>query len=197
MTKTKIVTAKAVKPVSNLSEKDAVNINVKNLYTTTKQITQATDVAAKVGANLQLEYQKIACSAIKHIGEHKDVRIIRHVLDTLPEGMRKKSMSAFFDRFAPVKFGENETTGEAEVTYAADKQAKLVEALIFPWWKASVESTYVPFDLERELAKLIQRAETKLKRGVSAEKGDNVTPEQVTALSTIMLQLHNAAQAAA
>jgi len=192
-TKTKTVTVKKTAE----AKAPEVDIKVTNLYKTTKQITTATNSAAKTGAALQQEYQLIACSVISHLAEHKDIRVLRHMLDTLPEGMRKKSMSAFMDKYAPVTFGENPDTGEAEVKYNADKPANLVMALTFPWWKAAVEATYVPFNFEVELAKLIKRAENKLSKGTNPDKGDNVSPEQIALVSTVLVQLHsNEAQAA-
>lgn len=174
-----------------------VNIKASELYTTSKAINAATNTASKVGHNLQLEYQRIACSVIKHLDAHKDIRVVRHMMDTLPEGMRKKSMSAFLDKFASVSFVDNEETGKQEINYNKDKASNLVGALVFPWWKAATESKYIPFNLEVELQKLIHRAEGKLKKGVSEDKGDNVTPEQIAQLTAVAQNLHQGLPVAA
>lgn len=186
---TKTVAASATSNVE--TKQPEISVDVNTLYKNTKQINTAIANAVKAGNAVQVEYQRIACSAIKHLEEHKDIRVIRHLLETLPEGMRRKSMSAFFDKFASVSFSQNEETGKTEVTYNKDKKSNLVAALTFAWWKAAVESQYVPFDLAVELAKLINRAESKLKKGVSSEKGDKVSAEQIAQLSALQMQLAN------
>lgn len=102
--------------------------------------------------------------------------------------MRRKSMSAFFDKFASVSFDEN-ADGKMEITYNKDKKSNLIAALTFAWWKAAVESEYKPFDLAAELGKLLARAESKLKKGVSAERGDKVTAEQIAQLSSLQMAI--------
>lgn len=161
-------------------------VNKDSLYTTQVAIDEAIELAVVSGNNLQVEYQRIACSVILHVAKHHDIRVARKLVETLPEGMRKRSMSAFIDKFAPVSFDE-----EGEMHYDKNKKADIAGSLSFAWWKAASEGKYVPFILANELQKLLDRAMKRLDRA-DPERGDVVTGEQVAALSRLVATVHKA-----
>jgi hypothetical protein len=159
----------------------------KQLYTK-DQLNAAITKASTAGMKVQQEYQKIACSAILHLGQHKDIRVIRHILDTLPVGLRKQSLSAFFDAFAPVAFDE-----AGEVTYDKTKAVKLGEALKTSWWLAAKEPVYKPFVFMDELNKLLARAEKRVATA-TPDKGDSLSQKEVTALAKFVGSLMSTVQ---
>ena len=152
-----------------------------SLFKTTADIAKAIVAANTKGNALQVDYHKIACSIIVHLATNKDIRVARSMLDTMPESLRKDSMSKFLDLYAPVSFDE-----EGQVHYDADKPAKLGEALAAPWWKAKLPTVYKPFDFEAEVQRLLERAEQRLTKGVSTEKGDKLSAANVAALRSLI-----------
>lgn len=151
------------------------------LLKTTAEITKAIEAAVAKGNSLQLEYQRIACSAIVHLHENKDIRVIRNLLDTMPEGLRKVAMATFFDRYSQVRFDD-----EGQAHYDADKQTQLGLALEKAWWKTVKESVYTPFVFEAEVQKLIEKAEKRFEKGVDTSKGDKLSIAQIDALRSLI-----------
>lgn len=161
------------------------------LYTTTAQINDAIAKAVKSANTVQLAYQKIACSAIVHLHEHKDIRVIRNLLDTMPEGLRKVAMATFFDRYAQVRFDD-----EGQAHYDATKKTQLGLALEKAWWKTVKESVYTPFVFQAEVQKLIDRAEARFTKGVDTSKGDKLNIKQIAALKALIAPKRKVAKAA-
>jgi len=164
-------------------------VTKESLYKTTKAIEAAIVAAIAAGNTVQQEYQRIACSAMVHLYQHGDIRIVRHLLATLPEGMRKVSMATFFDKFAPVTFDD-----DGEVHYNKERKLDLAGALSLAWWKAAKEAVYTPFVLEAELKKLIEKASKKLAKGV--KEGDHVTNTMLVTLQSAYQQLTDQANIA-
>lgn len=151
------------------------------LYKTSTAINEAIGKVVKKAQSVQLEYQRIACSAIVHLHEHKDIRVIRRLLDTMPEGMRKVAMATFFDRYSQVRFD-----AEGQAHYDANKKTQLGLALEQAWWKTVKESVYTPFVFEAEVQKLIDRAEKRFEKGIDKSKGDALNLAQIDALKALI-----------
>lgn len=151
------------------------------LFKTTAEIEKAVKVAVKSGETLGKAYQRIACSAIVHLSQHKDIRIVRNILETMPPVLRKQAMAAFFDRYASVR-----VDAEGVFHYDAKKKAKLGEALEKPWQSTIRDQEYRPFVFEQAVMELIKKAETRLDKGLHPEKGDKVTIAQVDALKSLV-----------
>jgi len=173
--KTTVKTEKGVKSVGPLVTKA-------QLYSTTEQIEKAVAEATRNGVSLQVAYQKIAASAVLHLGQHKDIRIIRNILDTMPESLRRSAMTAYFDMFASAKLIDN------QFHYDDSKPTKLGEALETAWWKTVKEAEYRPFVLVDELEGLYNRALKRLEKADPA-KGDAVTANQLQALHNMINQV--------
>ena len=150
------------------------------LYKTTKSIEAAIAKAVVAGNAVQVEYQKIACSAIVHVGQHGDIRIIRNLLETMPEGMRQNSMAAFFDKYAPVAFD-----AEGVAHYDKTKSVRLGEALEAAWWKTLKPETYTPFVFADEVQKLYDKAQKRFAKA-DPSKGDAITVAQLDLLQQII-----------
>lgn len=140
------------------------------------------DAAAK-GNEAQNMYQIAACAAIQHLGKHKDIRVLRNLVEGMPDGLRKDSMSKFFDLYAPVSF-----TDEGEMLYDAAKPVKLGEALEKSWWTAKVPQPYKPFNFVDELEKLITKSQRKLDK-IDPEKGDDLTPRDINEAKALLAKL--------
>lgn len=182
--------ASTKKDVNDNHEVKAVSneplVSKESLYVTQQAIDEAIDRAIVSGNDLQTEYQRVACSVILHVAKHHDIRVARKLVETLPEGLRKRSMSAFLDRFAPISFDE-----EGVMTYDKNKKADIGGSLSFAWWKAASEGKYIPFILSNELQKLLDKAMKRLDKA-NPDKGDVVTGEQVAALSKLVASVHKA-----
>ena len=181
---------KAKKLDDNVAEVEVLTASEANfvvddaqLYRTSTAINEAIKNVVKAGHSVQHEYQRILCSAMLHVATHKNIHIIRNVLDTVPAGTRKASMCAFVDMFAPVSFDDK---GVAH--YNKAKKLRLADAYKLPWWKAKKEETYTPFVLHTMLGKFLQRCEKHL-LVAKPEEGDLISPEQVAALRKAYLAM--------
>lgn len=163
---------------------DAPALTEKQLYKTTKAIDAAIVAAGNDTKKVMLEYQVIGCSVALHLAEHHDIRVVRNLLASFHEGMRKAAMSAFLDKFATLTFDE-----EGECHYAKDKKLNLADALKTSWWKVGrPEAAYRPFNMVAELKALLGRAKAKVDKA-NPDKGDLVNFEMVGKLQVLAEQL--------
>lgn len=170
---TALTVAKEVKQVEILTP----IVTEGQLYKTAKAIEMAIAKAVVAGNALQVEYQLIACSLMTHLHQHKDIRLIRNFLGSLPEGMRKKSMSVYFEKFAQVMFDD-----EGEVHFDKERKLDLAGALALGWWKAAKETPYIPVNL-LYIQKYIQTLLNKIDK--AAAKGEVVPTEVTLTLSNL------------
>ena len=166
-------------------------VSEKTLYASTKAIEAAIAEASTKGNELQLEYHKIACSVIVHLGRNFDIRVFNRLIDTMPEGLRKDSMQAFFDKYSVIVFDDN---GEASIDKT--KGTRLGDALANAWWKAKKATPYIPYNFLDTLKKALDVAQKRAKKAEQAKVNgkpeaelDNVTWEQVNAFSLFIQTL--------
>ena len=172
MTQTEEKFDKSVKPF----------ITSKQLYKTEELAYEAEQKAVQSVASANILYQRVVCSYIVHLAEHGDIRIIRRMLDSFPESLRKDSMQKFLDVFGQVEFRSSDEGNKSTAFFAKGKKLRLGEALEKPWFKMTKPQEYRPFILATLLDELITKAENRLTKGISEEKGDLVSHAQVTAL---------------
>lgn len=110
---------------------------------------------AKTAATLQTRTHVLACSVLKHYGEHKDVRMVLKFIAAVPEMVRVNGLKLWFEAFAPIKF-----TDEGAI-YLKDGKYKLGEALDKPFWKfKAVEGApYEAIDLLKYAQQQIKKLE--------------------------------------
>ena len=132
-------------------------VSEKALYASTKAIEAAIAEASAKGNALQLEYHKIACSVIVHLGRNFDIRVFNRLIDTMPEGLRKDSMQAFFDKYSVVTFDDE---GQASIDKA--KGTRLGDALANAWWKAKKATPYIPYNFMETLKKVLDVAQKRV-----------------------------------
>lgn len=172
------------------NEKKAQVLAQGKLYKTEADIAKAIVAAEKKGNSVQNEYWTIAASLLVHLAKHKDIRIIRRVIEGFPEGMRKNSMLAYFEKFGSVRVltEENAITfkgQKGDIVYDAKRKLNLAGALETPWWKAAKEPEYKAFDLDKMIDNVIRLADRKMKDGVSADKGDKLDAKKLAALKAL------------
>jgi hypothetical protein len=121
------------------------------LYTTAAEIDTAVVLFHAKGQKLQTEAHRLACSVLRHVGEHGDVRVVLKFIQALPEMSRRNAVKAWFEHFGPVKFD-----GE-EITFVKGGKTRLGDAMEAPFWKFSPEPAYKPIDVAEALEALIKK----------------------------------------
>jgi hypothetical protein len=144
-------------------------------------------------APLEQEYQRFACYVISHLRKHRDVSIVRHLLNGMPRALSKKSMSRFIGKYAPVSF---DTKGIAY--FDKTKPFDLAGAITNPWCKGAIpakqqvgKKTTAPFVLLEELKDLHERASKRYNKR-TPDIDDEVTPGQLVKLQQLISSLEKA-----
>lgn len=158
------------------------------LLVTTKEIEQAIAAAVTISKDAMELYQLAACSTIVHLHKHSDIRLVRRLIDTIPEGMRKASMMAYFDRFAKVTFDDDDVA-----TFDKDKSTDLAGALAMPWYKAKSQESFKPFNLLEVLIRARKQTAKKLEKGIQLDKGDLASQEMLNTLDAAIKTLEGQA----
>ena len=110
-------------------------ITEKDLFKDEKAASAAEEKAVTAGQSLQKTYQRIVCTYLVHLAKHKDIRVIRRMLDNMPQSLRKDSMQKFILQYGTVKAVEDEN-GKATYHYDGTKKLQLGLALEKAWWLA-------------------------------------------------------------
>lgn len=173
-------------------------VAVANLYKTKGAIDKAINDAKVSTINVMVEYQKIACSCIKHLLEHKDITVIRNLLDNWPEALRKVAISGFIDAYAPVKFEQDEATKKTIVHFSKERFStqfnteevraeKLESACGNAWYSmnGTKEPEYKPFNLYTMLTRVITQARNKFDKGIDESKGDYLPADAILQLEAL------------
>lgn len=150
------------------------------LYTSAKAILAAASAQSKIDTESVDEWQKIFMSTVKHIDKHRDVTVIRNVLDKVLASVhiayRVDSAKAYFDKVAPVRFDEN---GVAQ--YVKGKKTDMALAMSLAWWNARKPQEFKSFDFNAELGKLLDKASKLLQKPAEELKQHNIDLAQVNA----------------
>lgn len=121
------------------------------LYETVAEIDAACVAFFKKGNSLQTEAHKLACSVLKHVGEHGDVRVVAKFIASFPELTRVNAVKAWFEAYGPVQF---DTKG---INYVKGAKTRLGEAIETPFWKLTQEKPYEPVNAAKALEVLIKK----------------------------------------
>lgn len=161
------------------------------LYATDKQIAEAIVKTNGKAATVQVEYQRIAASALVHLSKHKDIRVVRAMMEHFPESLRKNSMLKYLEVCGQVRvltdadIEGGKFKGEAgDIVFDKSRKLHLNDALTLAWWKAKKQEEYRPYSLAAEVARIISIAEKRIKTA-DATKGDDIKPEQIAALKAL------------
>jgi len=175
--------AKTVSVATETAKADDVTniVEVNQLLKSTKSINEAIEKAVFKGTSLQNDYQLIVCSVLAHLNAHKDIRIVRHLIDTMPKSLNSASMVVFIETYGAVAVDD-----KGQLHYNKEKETNLKDAIKKAWWKAKPIEKYVPFDLLKNLQRVLNRAEKRLQEGVDTEQGDNLNEAQVEQLRSMV-----------
>src|SRR5215207_9856601 len=121
------------------------------LYQTAAEIEAACVKFFTKGNSLQTEAHKLACSVLRHVGEHGDVRVVQTFLTSFPEMTRMNAVKAWFEAFGPVTFDAK------GVKFVQGGKTKLGEAMDAPFWEFTAEPVYQPINPAKALEALIKK----------------------------------------
>lgn len=105
------------------------------------------------GVKLQNDVHIAACSVLRHLGEHNDLRLVERLFDALPKSYRTNALRDWFVAYGPVQFEKN------KAVYVKGKEVELTKAMADPFWLFSEEAEYVPVDVLAMLNSTIKKLE--------------------------------------
>lgn len=82
---------------------------------------------------LRIAYQRIACSCILELGQHRDIRQIARMFNAMPTEMRPERMEKFLTTFGQVSSSRDDD-GNTQFRFDRKKRPQLGPALEQPWW---------------------------------------------------------------
>lgn len=212
--KAKKVNVQAEVAKASTSNEATVLFKQSELYKTEAAIKKAVDAIGVTTATINREYQKIALSLLCHAMQHGDVTVIErginYMFDDFSKGMRKDSMYAWFDKYAPVniekqkvKDANGKDVSKQVVVYSKEKREKMkkdgwyVQAANNLWYNAAKQTEYVPFNLDEYLIKVAGYLQKKAKSPKEGDVIDSVAIEQVVAAINQTVSKHKEAVAIA
>jgi hypothetical protein len=139
-------TFKAVTLADLITDADAMKKACKSIHTR--------------GQSLQRDVHIMACSVLRHIQQHGDVRMIATLaplMSALPESYRTNALRDWFSAYGPVAWANNAPV------YVKGGETKLGAAMLDPFWKFKPEAPYVPVDVQKLIASTIKKLETDTK----------------------------------
>lgn len=119
------------------------------------------------GGSIQADIHTAACSILKHLDKHGDIRMVINLLDAMPDVVRVNSLKTWLEAFGKVSFTDSEGKAMKHPAYVGSKSTKLGEAMAKPFWKfkANEGVAYVPLDIANYLDDQIKRLELDQKKG--------------------------------
>lgn len=133
------------------------------LLTSTKSIETAIEKMYNDGQKLQTTMHVLACSVLKHLGQHKDIRVLHKLLNAIPEFGRVNALRAWFEEFGPVVFTGNNPA------LVSSKSVRLGDAMAKPFWKFRTEKPYEAVDV----VAMIESMRKKLLKDATETKRDH------------------------
>lgn len=125
-----------------------------DLYRTVASIDKAIKGIHTSGQTLQLEMHKVACSVLRHFGEHKDLRVVLRLIDAMPEMARVNGLKTWFEKYTAIAFNADGTA-----VVVKDKATKLGDAMAEPFWKLKAKEgeAYKPLNVDTAIEGLIAK----------------------------------------
>ena len=158
------------------------------LYNTDEMIHKAIASVLKRGVSLQKDIHVVACSILRVWNTSGDVSKAVSQTNALVEAMpgmsRKNALKSWVEAHAGFVWNtdENQFVYNAKRTKIADDDVR--QGIDTPFWDFKPEPEYKPFDLEKVLDAVIDRADKRVKDGV--KKSDNIKSDRLKALKTLI-----------
>lgn len=146
----------------------------------TKAIDEALVSIERRGKTLQQDIHVVACSILRHIGMHSDIRMAEKLLSHMPDMARKNSMRDWLTAHGPVMFD-----GDRPV-FVTGGTVKLSQGIANPFWKFSPEKPYEPLVISKAIEQLVKKLqrdekETKVSHAGLIMNLQKLVPEGATA----------------
>jgi hypothetical protein len=136
--------------------------------------------ANKAQVSVNQLYQIIGVAAIQHLAKHRNLNVLKHVIEDMSPSLNIKAMQMFFIKFAPVQL---DADGETFI-FDETKQWNIGLAIESHWYKQAPPAKIVPFNLDAELARIVKRAGQRLAKPVEGDNIDVDTLAKVKELAT-------------
>lgn len=118
-----------------------------------------------VGAALQQDIHRLACSVLKHTAQHGRIQVLEQFIDAMPAMVRVNSLQLWFETFGQLTY--NALEGEKKRAWRIDrsKKLRLGEAMEKPFWKfkALEGAQYTPIKMDDYLDQQIKKLEKDIK----------------------------------
>lgn len=132
------------------------------------------------GVKLQNDVHIAACSVVKHLFDHKDIRMVHKLMEALPASYRTNAMRDWFTAFAPVAWDKNKPVFNSKFDLS-DPERCIRDALLNPFWLFTEEAAYMPVDVVALINSVIKKLDNDTaKSGGKADHADLVA--KLTAL---------------
>lgn len=146
-----------------------------------KKLADAIKSIGVRAAKLDTEIHVAAVSVSVHAYEHGDITLATKLVDALGKGMRRNALLAWLIKYGPFIASES----GKNVAWGGKREIDIDEAMSSPWYDFKKEPEFRPFDLDKMMQTLIERAEKALADTAHA-KEHNVSKERIAALKAAM-----------
>lgn len=149
-------------------------------------IERIEDVSARA-SSIQEEIQGIGIDILLHAYKHGDYTLANTLVNTLPDGIRKKGLVAWFE-----KFGGLVVVGKAFGDWKGKDHIKtnMNDAKATKWWSMKPEQPFAGYDLKDKLAALVKAAQKKADEKTElAKQGDSEKADQISIDPALLSQL--------
>lgn len=123
-------------------------------------------VALKASAaDLQFEMHVLACSVLVHLEKHRNLNVLDHFLDAVPDMVRVNSLKMWFETFGTVSFTPAKEGEKPAWRFDAAKKVKLGDAMAKPFYKfkALEGAPYKPLVMDNYVKQQITALEKDIK----------------------------------
>ena len=141
---------------------------------------------ARKGKALDEYGHMLACSIVQHVFKHRESSLVNKMIDSLAQQARANSLREYFEANTPIL-----CDNEAKKFIFSKERAKEMDAAHYiqaakdnPFYTFAPDKAYKPFDFNAALTLLINRAETKLSKGL--KEGDAIDPASVAAIKALI-----------
>lgn len=116
--------------------KSTTLIDFNELFSSAKEISKTQknmNAAISLFDESYIVYQKIACSCLLHLAVHHDIRVVRQMLENMPESFSKEAMQNFLISYGQIAIKTE--PDEGSIHFDQSKELKLGLALETKWWE--------------------------------------------------------------
>lgn len=127
------------------------------------------------GKKLDADIHRCAVSCLHHADQHGDVTLLQKLIEAMPKSARRNAVIGWacaFGKFAPSEDGKS-------VVYAKEEETDIEQAIAIAPWEFAPEQAFRPFDLDKELDRLMKKA---IEAAESGDERHNVDTDKLTAI---------------